>query len=196
MFIETFRITNGNLPDCKHHNARLHRTRQAHFDDIVAWDLAQLVSVPAHAREGVWKGRLSYTKNVEKIEFEPYRPRLIQSLRLVQCDAVDYNFKFQNRQIINDLYAQRGSDDDVLIVKNGCVTDASYANVVFWDGTRWLTPDTPLLEGTQRARLLEDRQIQTTRIQPSDLAKFSYARLINAMLVFEDTPLIPIANIF
>lgn len=173
----------------------MQRTRQAHFGMVKPWDLAQIVTVPPHAHEGTWKGRLTYDDTIKKVEFEPYVPRLVKTLRLVKHDTIDYRFKYQNRQAINELYAQRGDADDVLIVKNKLLTDTSYANIAFWDGTRWLTPTSPLLEGTKRAQLLQEGKIQAMPLRPSDVSQFAYACLINAMLVFEETPVILIDNI-
>jgi 4-amino-4-deoxychorismate lyase len=44
--------------------------------------------------------------------------------------------------------------DDIIIVRNGFVTDASYANLIFRKGDEWFTPATFLLAGTMRAFLL------------------------------------------
>jgi 4-amino-4-deoxychorismate lyase len=73
-------------------------------------------------------------------------------------------------------------DSDVLIVKNGLITDTSFANIAFSDGNKWYTPDTPLLKGTQRAYYLAQGILTERRISPADLRGFTKARLINAML--------------
>ena len=76
--------------------------------------------------------------------------------------------------------------DDIIIVKDGLITDASYANLIFWDGENWFTPNTPLLKGVQREKLLKDGLIQEKEIKPSDLASYQKVALINAMLDFKD----------
>lgn len=82
----------------------------------------------------------------------------------------------------------KGEADDVLIVKNGCITDTTFSNVALFDGTQWCTPDTYLLNGTCRQRLIQDGLLVEKRIGPKDLSDYKYIRPINAMLDLEDTP--------
>ncbi len=195
LFIETIRLNKGHLCNISFHDKRLNHTRQVHFKSQDKWSLGEMVSIPQNFQKGLYKCRVTYGKEIEKIEFEPYQPRSIQHLRLINNDSIEYDFKYQNRELLNGLFAQRGEADDVLIIKNGFVTDTSYANIVFWEGTKWVTPDTFLLPGTQRTRLLEEKVIFEQKIRAQDLPKFSHARLVNSMLDFENTPNIPIENI-
>ena len=62
----------------------------------------------------------------------------------------------------------RGACDEILIIKDGHITDTSISNIVFRlpDGW-WLTPFTPLLKGIMRTYLLESGPaIQMDRILP------------------------------
>jgi 4-amino-4-deoxychorismate lyase len=80
------------------------------------------------------------------------------------------------------LFTQRQNHDDILIVKNGLITDTSYSNVAFFDGQLWFTPHQPLLPGTARARLLHEGCLQEAKITLTDLHRFEKCSLINAML--------------
>lgn len=195
LFIETIRIADGKLSNLYFHNKRLNETRKLHFGSQLEWDLAQRIEIPKETKNGLYKCRVVYGEYLQKIEFEPYQPKTIQSLKLVEDNAIDYSFKYQNRAHLNALFAQRGVADDILIIKNGCITDTSYANIVFWDGIHWFTPETFLLAGTKRAQLLEEGIITQKKIRVQDLPKYSYARIINSMLDFETTPNILIENI-
>ena len=93
-------------------------------------------------------------KNITRIEFEPYVRPAVRSLKVVLSDSISYGYKSADRSALDHLFQLRGECDDILIVKKGCVTDSYYANVAFWDGKHWFTPDTPLLPGTMRASLL------------------------------------------
>jgi len=177
------------------HNNRLNYAREVHFGEKKEWDLEQIIDIPGAFHKGLFKCRVTYGEQIEKIEFEPYQPRLVQSLRLLNDNTIEYNFKYQNRAHINALFAQRGDADDVLIIKNGFITDTSYANIVFWNGNQWITPDTFLLAGIQRARLLEEGIIVEQKIRAQDIPKYSHARLINSMMDFETTPTVPVENI-
>ena len=105
----------------------------------------------------------------------------IQSLRLVPTNDLDYTNKYTEREKLDALFALREGCDDVLIIRNGWITDSYYANVVFFDGKDWWTPELPLLEGTCRARLLANGIIKTIPLQVEDLKNFLGIKLINAM---------------
>lgn len=75
--------------------------------------------------------------------------------------------------------------DDILIIKNKRITDTSIANIVFYNGNRWITPSQPLLEGTCRARLLSEGGIEVDEIMMNDIKLFSQFKLINAMNEFD-----------
>ena len=68
-----------------------------------------------------------------------------------------------------------------MIIKKGHVTDCTIGNLIFRQGTQWFTPDTPLLEGTQRATLLAQGRIKVQSILATDLSLFEEIRLINAL---------------
>ena len=46
----------------------------------------------------------------------------------------------------------------------------------------WFTPDTPLLKGTQRARLIELGELTPKRIAVEDINSYEKISLINAMI--------------
>ena len=114
---------------------------------------------------------------------------------MVFDDTINYNLKFENREKINQLFAKREQCDEILIVKNGLVTDTSFCNILFFNGKKWLTPEKPLLKGIQRQFLINNEIVETANISPSDLHNFTKARLVNAMIGFEDALDIIIENI-
>lgn len=148
--------------------------------DSAPIDLRALISPQSLA--GVYKCRVVYGKEIEEITYVPYQMRDISSLRLVVADTVDYTYKSTNRENLNALYAQRKTADDVLIVKDGCLTDTSIANVAFYDGKVWCTPSHPLLRGTKRAELLDKKIIVEKDIPQAHLGKYSKIMLFNAMI--------------
>jgi 4-amino-4-deoxychorismate lyase len=183
--IETIRVSNGQLCNIEQHNQRLNKTRQMLYESHEEWDLAKMIKPSEEAQFGLFKCRVTYGEALQKIEFEPYQRRVINSLKLIETSDLDYSFKYQNRQQINALFDQRGQADDVLIVVNGFVTDTSYANVAFWDGERWLTPAQPLLAGTRRALLLNQGAIFEKQIRMQEVFEFSRIRIFNAMFDVE-----------
>ncbi len=122
----------------------------------------------------------------------PYVPKKIKTLQLIEIGQYTYPHKWTDRSVINAAFAQRGNCDDVLMTKNGLLTDASYANIVLFDGSNWLTPAIPLFEGVQRSYLLDQKKIQTATIATTDLSHYQSFQLINALNPFDvknETPL-------
>ena len=106
----------------------------------------------------------------------------------------DYTYKSCDRSALNALFGQRAGADDVLIVRRGLITDTSIANIALWNGSRWETPEAPLLEGTMRAYLLDEGLITPCAIRPQDLPRYTRVRLFNAMISFGEIDF-PAANI-
>ncbi len=93
------------------------------------------------------------------IIYDRYTPRDIRTFRFVFDDNIEYKFKSTARREIDKLFSQKDEADEIIIVKNGLVTDTSIANIAIYDGTNWITPRSPLLYGTTRARLIEDKKL-------------------------------------
>ncbi|HRS19253.1 MAG TPA: aminotransferase class IV, partial [Bacteroidales bacterium] len=101
-----------------------------------------------------------------------------------------------HREIFQKLLNQKNNADEILITKQGYITDTSYTNIIFFDGREWFTPQTYLLPGTQRAYLLEQKLIREKPIHINTIHTFSKARLINCFLNLEVGNDIPIENIY
>lgn len=194
--LETICIHNRQILNLSAHNERFNRTRLALWNRSDLPFLEDYVGVPDWLlADQTYKCRVTYGPEIEKIEFELYEARPVRSLTLIDGNSLAYSHKYANRQPINDLFARRGAADDVLIVRDGLLTDTTYANIALFDGRRWHTPARPLLEGTQRARLLRDGVLTPADIRPTDLSHFECIKLINAMLDWEQTEAISVSNI-
>jgi len=198
--LETIRYENGRFHNLKYHRQRMNYARKMLFRLTDEIDLDKIL--PKAAKEqlpdercGLFKCRVVYNSHILEIRFSPYVLPQIRSLRLVQSDDIDYTFKYENRSSLNRLFALRGAADDILIVKNGLVTDTSFCNVLFFNEKRWLTPEQPLLRGTRRAALLEQEMVETAVIRVDDLHHFTKVRLINAIIRFDDRLDIPMERI-
>ena len=121
-------------------------------------------------------------EKIEEITYVPYQRRKVSSLRLVTSDTIDYTYKSAHREELNALYAQKGMADDVLIVRNGYLTDTSIANVALYDGDTWFTPAHPLLRGTKRSEFLDRQLIVEKDIPQICLKDYSHIMLFNAMI--------------
>lgn len=159
-------------------------------------ELGKFIEVPEFAQEGIFQCRVLYDDRKMSVEFLPYSPRQVRSLKIVFSDDICYPYKYINRDKINRLFDMRGEADDILIVKFGKVTDSSYSNVIFRDNEgNWITPSSFLLPGTRRAGLLKSMKIEEADIAYDDITKFAEVKLINAMMGIDDTESIPLRNI-
>lgn len=179
---EAFCILDGKVPDLDLHNRRMNRSRSELSGRNDPLDLGAVVTVPEEFRNGKVKCRVLYSETIDKIEFEPYKSRTVRSLRLVENDEIDYSHKYADKNPILKLLELKGNCDDILIVKNGLITDTSFSNIILFDGREWHTPARPLLKGTKREHLLSKNLIIERDIKPSDLKRYLHVSLINAML--------------
>jgi len=180
LFIESICFIDGEARLLRYHQDRVDRTFMIFFPDHDSLSLKGLVqNIPA---SGKFKCRIVYGEGHQSVEFIPYPNRKITALKLVESDQVDYAFKYLHRTQLEELYAKRESADDVIILKDGLVTDSYFANLAFYDGAVWWTPDTPLLKGVKRQYLLDRGEIKEKQILKADLLKFQKVSLINSML--------------
>ena len=171
----------------------MNRSRRQLFGNNDLLKLSDYITVPDADKDSITRCRVIYDKSVSSIEFSPYIPANIKTLKTVYAGTLTYDHKYLDRSRLTALIDKRTADD-ILIIKDGCVTDVSYANIVFTDGERWITPDTPLLHGTMRELLLRKGVIKMDKITINDISLFTHFKLINAMLGF-DAPLLPVSNI-
>ncbi len=193
--IESIKVENKQICQGFYHNQRMNMARQALFSCKDEIDIRSIINLPDGIDDTVYKLRIIYDININGWEIKKYKKRRINSLKLVRCDDIDYQYKYENRKLINDLLKQKGNYDDILIIKNGFVTDTSFSNIIFWDGKQWHTPDTPLLKGTKRTFLLDKGLIHESRISLADLKRFYLCKPINALLDVEKTEAININKI-
>lgn len=194
--IETIRYAEGKLENLAWHNQRMNRTRTSLYGSEDFLDLRELIEIPEMLTSHVYKCRVTYAKQIEEVEWELYKKRSINSLKVVHDETIDYSFKYRQRHDLDRLYSQRKEHDDVLIVRNGYLTDAYVCNIALFDGETWWTPSGPLLKGIQRERLLQDGKVLASPICLKDLRKFTNIRLFNAMMPWSEAIELPVSRIF
>jgi 4-amino-4-deoxychorismate lyase len=195
-FIETIQLKEGELKNLELHQERFERTRLEVLGLKKHPKLEQIIELPGGLEHGIFKCRVTYRKEIEFVEFEAHQQKNVRSLKIVRSDSVDYRYKYADRGELHKLYEQREGCDDILILKQNCITDSFFANVLLWDGMNWLTPDTPLLPGTMRAYLLRRGLIREDRITAANLSRYQRVRLINAMNDLQSAPEISADSIF
>ena len=164
-----------------YHKDRFDNSRRVLFgiDDVL--ELSKYIDAPL---VGLYRCRILYDSEIKSVEYIPYTPKEINSLYIVSSD-VDYEFKYANRDEFNRILLACGEADEVIIEKDGYLTDTTISNIAFYDGEVWVTPQNPLLKGTMRAKLIEEGFLSTKNIQKDNLSQYSHLALINAMIGFK-----------
>ncbi len=193
-FIETIRLKDGVTSSLSYHEERMNRSVEEVLKSEQKFDLDNALSSLTLPPKGLHKIRLVYDIEIKSIEITPYRKKEIRQLKIVYDNAISYDYKFETRNELEHLFSQRDDCDDIIIIKNYQVTDASYANLIFRKNNQWFTPKTFLLNGTTRKQLLERKIIFEEKITINDLYRYEKVKLINAMLQF-DGPEIDVSQI-
>ncbi len=178
--VETIKVDDEQAYFLKFHQARLERSCSA-LDWNCKYDLFKLISPPD---KSLYRCRFVYDEKGFEIEYIPYKMKKIQTLQSIEVDDLDYALKYADRSALEELSLEKKDADDVLIIKDGFVTDTSIANIAFFDGENWLTPRHPLLEGTSRARYLSKHKLKLADISLQNAKKYEKFALMNAMIGF------------
>lgn len=194
-FFESICVKDGVICNLSYHQLRVNKTLRAFKtpeNTILLSAIVNGLSIPC---SGLYKLRISYDLSGAYLAaFVPYQFRTITTFSLVAIQGQQYNFKFENRAWINEALVHSGKDE-IIMHDQGIIKDSSYANIVFYDGINWVTPESPLLEGTQRAKLIQDGIIKTGCVRIETLPRFNTFKLINAMMDWENATVYPISFI-
>lgn len=185
-FFETIKIIDGVAQNLIYHQKRFDSVLR-YFGSVCGYDLTALINPP---KSSLLRCKIVYEvldsgECLFDVSYFDYKKRVIECVKLLCDDDVEYGLKSTNREALDLLFAQKDKCDDVLVVKNGFVTDTTIANIAFYDGLRWVTPRKPLLKGTTRERLLESKELHEADICVADLDGFKKVALMNAMIGFD-----------
>ena len=123
--LETIRVEAESFFNLPYHNRRLNRSRKELFGDVPTIDLESVLRMPSDLGAGRFKCRVIYDTSIRSVEFEPYKPKPVKCLRIVDGSEIDYNHKYLDRNKLIELRSLREECDDVLIVTNGKITDTT-----------------------------------------------------------------------
>lgn len=174
LYFETIKCDDGISYHLEYHNRRIARTILMNIN-------LQEYILPIN--DDYLKCKVLYDQyGIVDVQYCTYEKRAINSFKLIYDDAIEYKYKSVDRSCIEQLFSQRQEADEIIIVKEGLLTDTSIANIALFDGTNWLTPKKPLLLGTTRERLLHDKELIEADLTVEDLKKAQKVALLNAMV--------------
>lgn len=129
-FVETIKIKNGKALALPYHQARMERTIRRFFPALASEEIKLSSLISPKEEMNLYKARVVYgIQGVETIEYAPYKMKEIHSLKVVEDNNIDYTYKSTDRSALNALVAQKGDCDEIIIVKNGLITDTSFTNL-------------------------------------------------------------------
>ena len=118
---ESIRVEGGQAYLLQSHQARIEHSYMQLFQKECPWKLISIL--PELPTNGLHKLRFIYNKRASSFEIAPYEARKIESLKCVEINTYNYDLKFTDRSGIDRASALRGDCDDVLMTKNGLLTD-------------------------------------------------------------------------
>jgi len=180
--IETIKILDGKIYNIKWHNKRCNQSRFELFGIKNPIDLKKYIT--NSPSKGLFRCRILYNQEILSVEYIPYTPKKIKLLKIVSSD-IEYNYKYNNRDKLNKLKEDNSLYDDIIIEKDGLLTDSTIANIAFYNGNNWITPKKPLLRGTIREKLINKKFLIPKDINSDNLKHFSNFALMNAMIGFQ-----------
>ncbi|MXN88850.1 aminotransferase class IV family protein [Pasteurella canis] len=184
---ETIAIVNGEIQHLALHQQRyIDSLKQFYAKKAVnVHDFAQVIQIQTALEQTQYapliRCRIDYNATELQVQYFAYQRKTYRTFQPVICDDIEYGLKYADRTPLAQLLQQKGDCDEIMIIKQGKVTDCTIGNLVFRRGKHWFTPDTPLLAGTQRTKLLAENKIQQCTILLEDIATFDEIRLINAL---------------
>lgn len=181
LLLETIKCEDGVIANLVYHQKRCDRSRKELYATTDSLDLKSIIIPP---KQGLYRCRITYAKNIQSIEYTPYEEKEIQSIKIVSS-SLDYHLKYANRDTLSILLSTHNDVDEILIEKDGYLTDTSIANIALYDGKQWVTPTNPLLKGTMRQKLLDEGFLQMCDIKKEDLSHYTQVALTNAMIGFK-----------
>ena len=181
LLLETIKVEEGKVSHPYYHNKRFNESRERLFGMDEEIDLEEHIKPPD---DKLYRCRILYDRDIRKIEFFPYKAKQIRTLAFAESQ-IDYAFKYADRTELGALLAKYPRSDEVLIVKEGYLTDTTIANIAFLQKGRWFTPDKPLLKGTTRERFIDSGFLTAKAIQKEEIYSFDSFALMNAMIGFK-----------
>lgn len=193
--IESIKVENNKIYNLFYHRQRIKESLFQCYASLTSpIDFDEIRSAISKIDPSLHKLRIVYDVKNYSYTLEPYEFKKINSLTIVDGQNFKYPLKYEDRTYLKQLFEQRKKSDDILISINGKLTDSYYANVAFEKDNMWYTPDQPLLKGTQRQCLLDNKKIIPASIAMADLPSYHNCRLFNAMIDFGKIE-IPISKI-
>ncbi|MBE0492175.1 MAG: aminotransferase class IV [Sulfurospirillum sp.] len=173
---ETLLVQNFTIANLTYHQKRCDKTRRELYGTHKPLKLESLL----HVNDAkIYRAKVIYAKECLHVSTSLYEnTRIFESFTLQESDFI-YPYKYLERKKLD------GYGKDILFHKNSILQDTNIANIaLFIDGV-WMTPKEPLLEGTIRARLLDEGFLRVEKLDTHCLKIAEKFAIMNALLGFK-----------
>jgi 4-amino-4-deoxychorismate lyase len=124
-FFESIRVKDGIAEQLGFHQLRVNKTLKAFDASNHSIELASIVQQLVLPADGLFKLKISYDLNGNyQSAFTPYQYKQIQNFALVDIKEQSYDYKFSNRDWINEALIQSGKDE-IMMHDGGLIKDCS-----------------------------------------------------------------------
>ncbi|MEA3290320.1 MAG: aminotransferase class IV [Campylobacterota bacterium] len=176
-YFETIRCDDYEVYNIEYHKKRMSNTVGVNFN---------LEEYIYPVNEKLLRCKVIYNSwEILDVQYYAYIPKIQKKFKLIYDDSISYHYKSTNRDQLDKLFENKDDGDDIIIVKNDLLTDTTIANIAVMIDDIWYTPKKPLLYGTTRARLLEEKKIIEKDIDVKILKKADKFAIMNAMIGFK-----------
>lgn len=177
LYFETIKCIDGDVFHLEYHNKRIANTIGKNIN---------LQEYIYPISEKLLRCKVIYSKDeIIDITYYEYEKKQLSAFQLIEDNDIEYKFKYLDRSDIDEL-SKKSCYDDIVIIKNGYVTDTSIANIAVYKNNQWFTPKIPLLFGTTRNRLIEEDFLKEYPLKVSDLKSIDRFAIMNAMVGFQE----------
>lgn len=185
LFSEVICVRNGQLQRLDYHYRRMSNTCKTFYNKELSFECLS-DGLASCSKEVLYKCRIVYGEKIESVTYTEYHPKQVNTVQFVYDDAIEYSYKYLDRSALTKLVENRGTDD-IIIVKNGYITDSSFCNLIFEDAEgQKFTPKEALLKGTYREWLLKYGIVEEVSIRKEDVYRYKYVYFVNAMRGLDD----------
>ncbi len=190
LLFETIKIQNKKPQNVDYHIQRVRKSRFELFGLTDCTDFIIFFEKFEVNEDKLFKLKIIYNQNIVDYQLMDYTIVYKKAMKFFEKPDLDYSCKYINRDELVEIEKGLSSDELGIITKNGYLTDATYANIVLYDGKNYYTPENCLLEGTKRQKYIDDGTITTKPIHQEELINFKTLHLINAMIDLGDNSFI------
>jgi 4-amino-4-deoxychorismate lyase len=185
VFVEEIKCSGGEYHNLECHAIRMDRTLRHFFGKrFVHEHLREFLPEPPD--RSTLKCTLIYSDAVLSAELAPWAPPAVKTMGVVAVEGLDFIYKLEDRSELAKIREFAGADE-VVIIRNGFVTNCSTGNLVFRDREGVLhTPLHYIHAGTKRALLVKSKKVTTHPIKASSIHSYDRVMIINAMTDVED----------